>query len=763
MDENLFPLAITFVLIACVGGLAAFALLFSNLDQLRMRVNRLERGPVAAPSEAIPVWDDLANLEPSTPVEMPPAFEPAYAAVTSDAGSEPEPPAHNPSTVARRAAIDWEIFAGGRLLNIAGGFVLVIGIALALKYAFDKNWITESLRIGAGLVLGTGLLGFAEFLRSRSPQRWFPQGITGTGLGVLYVCGYAAFESYHIWPFTLAYAFMSCVTIAAFCLALRHDSLAVALLGWAGGFATPFLMNTSNVSEVGLASYIVLLDLGLVAIALAKDRWVALEPLALAASYTTAFAWYLSQSGVTQPFVSTIALLSIWGVFFAAGVMRGLRSERPHAEILELLGIANLFLLCSYLLDVLAHYKTVFEWVALGLAAAYVVAYGALVRRRPDASALRIQWYLCAAALVGLATAQHFHGMELTAMLAILGLAVTVVERILRLATSRQPAPEVSLATVATLCVSAFTFLLGPVALEHATTWSVFFGSRDFALSALILSGFAIDRLMRGSAVWPEPAGVILRQSAVLGILTLAALHTDGYHLAATYALLGLVAIVAGTRAMLGDLEIDGLVLAGVAIAVALFQPDTWQLTHVFRFIALENVRFESLVIIALSMLAGAELLRRRSLLPDAVARMLRAAGSLVAVAAVTLDVRDWFELALANGRLEVQTPAVIERLAHLASAEQLAISAVWILASLILITLGVKLRIGDLRLMAIGLFDLTILKAFVVDFGSMETLYRIGAFIGLGLVLLGVSYMYQRLERGFFSVTPRHEDPVPA
>jgi uncharacterized membrane protein len=142
---------------------------------------------------------------------------------------------------------------------------------------------------------------------------------------------------------------------------------------------------------------------------------------------------------------------------------------------------------------------------------------------------------------------------------------------------------------------------------------------------------------------------------------------------------------------------------------------------------------------------------------------MLRAAGSLVAVAAVTLDVRDWFELALANGRLEVQTPAVIERLAHLASAEQLAISAVWILASLILITLGVKLRIGDLRLMAIGLFDLTILKAFVVDFGSMETLYRIGAFIGLGLVLLGVSYMYQRLERGFFSVTPRHEDPVPA
>ncbi len=132
-------------------------------------------------------------------------------------------------------------------------------------------------------------------------------------------------------------------------------------------------------------------------------------------------------------------------------------------------------------------------------------------------------------------------------------------------------------------------------------------------------------------------------------------------------------------------------------------------------------------------------------------------------VAAATLDVRDAFERTIATLRLEEQSAAVIERLTQFAGGEQLAISAVWILASLLLVALGVRFRVRDLRLMAIGLFDVTILKAFFVDLSATETPYRIAGFIGLGLVLLAVSYVYQRLERGFFAPSPASADGVPA
>ncbi|MBM3708774.1 MAG: DUF2339 domain-containing protein, partial [Actinobacteria bacterium] len=45
----------------------------------------------------------------------------------------------------------------------------------------------------------------------------------------------------------------------------------------------------------------------------------------------------------------------------------------------------------------------------------------------------------------------------------------------------------------------------------------------------------------------------------------------------------------------------------------------------------------------------------------------------------------------------------------------------------------------------AIGLFYLTILKVFLYDLASLDTLYRIFSFVGLGLILLATSYLYQR------------------
>ena len=49
------------------------------------------------------------------------------------------------------------------------------------------------------------------------------------------------------------------------------------------------------------------------------------------------------------------------------------------------------------------------------------------------------------------------------------------------------------------------------------------------------------------------------------------------------------------------------------------------------------------------------------------------------------------------------------------------------------------------LRYVAMGLFGLTVLKVFLVDLWSLGGLYRILGFIGVGLVLLAVSFLYQR------------------
>jgi uncharacterized membrane protein len=58
---------------------------------------------------------------------------------------------------------------------------------------------------------------------------------------------------------------------------------------------------------------------------------------------------------------------------------------------------------------------------------------------------------------------------------------------------------------------------------------------------------------------------------------------------------------------------------------------------------------------------------------------------------------------------------------------------------------LGIWKRVRLLRVVAFVLFGITILKIFIYDLSFLETLYRIFSFIGLGVILLAVSYLYQR------------------
>ena len=56
-------------------------------------------------------------------------------------------------------------------------------------------------------------------------------------------------------------------------------------------------------------------------------------------------------------------------------------------------------------------------------------------------------------------------------------------------------------------------------------------------------------------------------------------------------------------------------------------------------------------------------------------------------------------------------------------------------------------------RVMAIVLFGITILKIFLYDLSFLETLYRIVSFVALGVILLGVSYAYQRYKHVLLGV----------
>jgi uncharacterized membrane protein len=110
------------------------------------------------------------------------------------------------------------------------------------------------------------------------------------------------------------------------------------------------------------------------------------------------------------------------------------------------------------------------------------------------------------------------------------------------------------------------------------------------------------------------------------------------------------------------------------------------------------------------------------------------AAGALIlALAYVTLEIRR-----LHHGPNLTEGPTT--------AAEQYTYSIGWLAFGVILLGIGILVRSERARLASAVVIALTILKAFMIDMSALTGVYRALSFIGLGLVLVTIGWLYQKI-----------------
>jgi uncharacterized membrane protein len=231
-----------------------------------------------APVATSPYWESFPKLPPG-PLAAP--------SVSSDTGAGVPPPVPKPAHTADHPSLEAAI--GGRLLLWVGTIVLVLGVAFFLKYAFDNDWITESMRVGMGIVGGLVLAAIGHRFAGRG-YRAYGQILTGGGLAVLYLSIYAAFGYYDLIGQTPAFLLLVLVTIGAAWLADQQDALGLALMAVGGGFATPFLVGGGTDAQITLFSYDALLVMGTLYLARRRD-WPVLNIVSFIATWITVAGW----------------------------------------------------------------------------------------------------------------------------------------------------------------------------------------------------------------------------------------------------------------------------------------------------------------------------------------------------------------------------------------------------------------------------------------------------------------------------------------
>ncbi len=173
---------------------------------------------------------------------------------------------------------DLEKFIGENLFNKIGIAVLVFGIGFFVKYAIDQEWINEYGRVAIGLFCGTALISLAHYLRNS--YRSFSSVLAGGGIAVFYFTIAFAFHQYHIIGQAMSFIIMITITAFAVALAILYNKIELAVIATVGGFLTPFLVATGSGNYIVLFSYLIILIIGLLALSYFK-KWPLINILAL--------------------------------------------------------------------------------------------------------------------------------------------------------------------------------------------------------------------------------------------------------------------------------------------------------------------------------------------------------------------------------------------------------------------------------------------------------------------------------------------------
>ena len=135
------------------------------------------------------------------------------------------------------------------------------------------------------------------------------------------------------------------------------------------------------------------------------------------------------------------------------------------------------------------------------------------------------------------------------------------------------------------------------------------------------------------------------------------------------------------------------------------------------------------------ALLAAAALRSDAVTQPPALRPLLAAYALVAGLAWITLEVRHLFH----RGPIGLDGVAVED-------AELWAWSGAWLAYGVGVMAIGIATGNRHLRLAALAIVGLTAAKVFLLDMSGLEGLWRVLSFLGLGLVLIGLGAVYQRL-----------------
>ncbi len=255
---------------------------------------------------------------------------------------------------------DLEKFIGENLINKIGVLILVLGISYFVKYSIDKGWINEPARVGIGILSGALVMGIAHKLREKFAA--FSSVFVAGAIAIFYFTIAIAFHDYKLFGQTTAFIIMVLITAFSCFISLSYNRKELAVLSLIGGFAVPFMVSTGEGNYVVLFTYILILNLGILALAYFK-KWNIINILSYIFTVLLYASWLFTDLYSVKPHYLGALLFGFvfYLVFVAINIINNVRNKGTFSVIELSILASNTFFFYAAGMVILSNYHPEFK------------------------------------------------------------------------------------------------------------------------------------------------------------------------------------------------------------------------------------------------------------------------------------------------------------------------------------------------------------------------------------------------------------------
>ncbi|CAM1350652.1 DUF2339 domain-containing protein [Tenacibaculum insulae] len=276
---------------------------------------------------------------------------------------------------------DLEKFVGENLINKLGILILVLGISFFVKYAIDKDWINEPARVGIGILCGSLVMAIAHKLKKNYAS--FSSVLVAGAISIFYFTIYIAFNEYQLFSQTVAFTIMALITAFSSVVSVSYNRQELAVLSLIGGFAAPFMVSTGQGSYIILFSYITVLNIGILAISYFK-KWKVSTILAFIFTTILFTSWCgVKISEATFSHTGALIFATIfYFIFSLIIVLNNLKNKGVFSTIEYIILTANTFIFFGIGMMILNDINANFTGLFTLLLAIYNLGYATILYKK---------------------------------------------------------------------------------------------------------------------------------------------------------------------------------------------------------------------------------------------------------------------------------------------------------------------------------------------------------------------------------------------